>query len=84
MKSGSALDIMLQSIAKRTASTVDDAASCLLSVLFSKFEDSFVSMAMENGVMEGSIPKKWILWQQRPCYKRRTSIIQMLESCSDI
>jgi len=58
MKSGSALDIILQSIANSTASTVDDAASCLLSVLFSKFEDSFVSVAMENGVMEGSIPKK--------------------------
>ncbi|MFN9980998.1 MAG: hypothetical protein ACK53Y_13815, partial [bacterium] len=58
MKPGSTIDIMVQSIAGSTSSTAEDAASCLLSVLFTKYEDSFISVSMEKGVMEGSIPKK--------------------------
>jgi len=79
LKSGSALDTLVQSIADSTSSTAKDAASCLLSVLFSKYEDSFMSVAIEKCVMERHFPQKWTLWQQRPCYKRQTLIIQMQE-----
>jgi hypothetical protein len=49
---------VVQSIADSTSSTVKDAASCLLSVLISKYEDSFVSVAIEKCVMERHFPQK--------------------------
>jgi hypothetical protein len=57
-KPGSALETMIGSLANSTASTPEDAASCLLSVLFSKYEESFVSVSMEKGLVEGSTMHK--------------------------
>ncbi len=58
VKPGSALDTMVECLTKSTNSTAEDAASCLLTVLFSKFEESFVSISIEKGLIEGNMPKK--------------------------
>jgi hypothetical protein len=57
-KSGSVVDEILECIRKSKNFTAEDAASCLLSVLFSKFEESFVSVCIEKGLIEGNMEKK--------------------------
>jgi hypothetical protein len=57
-KPGSALDTIIGSLANSTSSTLEDAAACLISVLFSKYEEAFVSVSMEKGLLEASVPKK--------------------------
>ena len=57
-KPGSALDTIIVSLANSTSSTLEDAAACLISVLFSKYEEAFVSVSMEKGLLEASVPKK--------------------------
>jgi hypothetical protein len=49
---------MVECLAKSMNYTADEAASCLLTALFSKFEESFISVSIEKGIIEGNIPKK--------------------------
>jgi hypothetical protein len=57
-KPGSVVDAILVIIVESTKSTAENAASCLLSVLFSKFEESFVSVCIEKGLIDGNVDKK--------------------------
>ena len=52
------VDAILVIIVESTKSTAENAASCLLSVLFSKFEESFVSVCIEKGLIDGNVDKK--------------------------
>ncbi len=56
-----ALDEMVKCIVNNTNSTVEEAASCLLTVLFTKFEDSYVSTCIKRVLLKGASPNKWIL-----------------------
>jgi hypothetical protein len=49
---------MLQSIAKNADCLVDEAAECILNVLFAKFENAFADLAIKNEIALDGIPQK--------------------------
>ncbi len=51
-KPGSAFDIIIDIISKGCNSGRDETAECLLRVLFSKFEESFASVAIEKSLLQ--------------------------------
>jgi hypothetical protein len=50
-KRWSTLDAIIDIIISSTQTTKDDAAECLIVTLFNKFEEVFVKVAMDKGVM---------------------------------
>jgi len=57
-KAQSSLTEVVKCIVSNTNSTEEEAVSCILTALLSKYEECFVSTCIERGVIEGSNPKK--------------------------
>jgi hypothetical protein len=83
-KRESAINSIINSIMKSTGSTEEKSAECLLNILFSRFEETFVSLCMEKGLLHEKSQKRWISSALRTCYRRLTSIIPMQGFFSDI
>jgi hypothetical protein len=57
-KPRSVVDAILECIVESKNSTAENAASCLLSVLFSKLKESFISVCIEKSLIDGNVDKK--------------------------
>jgi hypothetical protein len=57
-KPRSVADALLECIVESTNSTAENAALCLLSVLFSKFEEPLISVCIEKGLIDENVDKK--------------------------
>ena len=57
-KPGSVIDIIIDIISKDCNSSREETAECLLRVLFSKFEESFASVAIEKSLLQDDEKKE--------------------------
>ena len=57
-KKNSAIDVLLDSISTSSSCEKDEAAECLIKVLYKKFEESFAAVAIEMNVMVEQEPEK--------------------------
>ena len=58
LKKESVVDQMLQSIAKNVDCSVDEAAECIMNVLFVKFENLFADIAIIKDIAFDGRPRK--------------------------
>jgi len=57
-KKNSAIDVLLDSISTSSSCEKDEAAECMIKVLYKKFEESFAAVAIEMNVMVEQEPEK--------------------------
>jgi hypothetical protein len=59
-KRGSTFDQMLQLVAKNSSCSIDEAAECILNVLFYKFENVLADAAIKKNIFLDQSQNKWI------------------------
>ena len=59
-KKGSTIDRIMQFVAENSTCSIDEAAECILNILFYKFENTFADVAIKKNIVLDQRKKKWI------------------------
>jgi hypothetical protein len=68
-KKGSVIDEMVNNVAKSSCASEIAAAECLIYSLFNRFEEQFISVAIDKGILHSRC-KKWMQLAWRRCLQK--------------